>query len=107
MFDDNLIQEFAQWKACNKENFTWHSYVNKEADLDLALGFAKFYCPDIIITEDCFLLKDRYRKAIFQAWKRECSDKTEIEKMMNLYELEDFFPFIPKLMTIMKKKSKP
>lgn len=44
MFDDNLIQEFAQWKACNKENFTWHSYVNKEADLDLALGFAKFYC---------------------------------------------------------------
>lgn len=36
-------------------------------------------------------MKDRYRKAIFQAWKRECSDKTEIEKMMNLYELEDFF----------------
>ena len=91
MFDDNLIQEYTQWKQGNKDSFTWWNYVNMKADLDLALGFARFYCPDVVIAEDCFILKDRYREDTFQAWKKECQNKTEVEKMMNLYELADFF----------------
>lgn len=90
LFDDSLIEEFTEFQNCN-DFFTWHSFVNMKADIDTALGFAKFFCPEIIIVDGCFLLKDRYDPEIFSLWKKECKTKTDIEKMMNLCELEDFF----------------
>lgn len=90
LFEDSLVEEFTEFQNCN-DFFTWHRFVNMKADIDTALGFAKFFCPDIIIVDGCFLLKDRYNPEIFNRWKQECSNKTDIEKMMNLYELEDFF----------------
>ena len=57
-----------------------------------ALGFSKFFYPDILEVEECFILKDKFSKEIFELWKNECeNDKVSIEKMMNLYQISDFF----------------
>ena len=52
----------------------------------------KVFYPDIIEVDGCFLLKDKYSSKIFKGWKKDCNNnKTDIEKMMNLYEVGDFF----------------
>jgi hypothetical protein len=92
LFEDELVKEFMEWKNANSNTFTWWNFVNMKADLQTALGFAKFFYPEIIEIDGCFILKDKYDKRIFDAWKAECNDdKTCIEKMMNLYEVADFF----------------
>lgn len=83
LFPDYINSEFKEWKDFNGENFTWWSYVNMKSDLDVALGFVKFFCPDIIIVEGCFLLKDRFFQDIYVDWKeskREIKMRTEMTK---------------------------
>jgi hypothetical protein len=92
LFDENIINEFTQWKKANPDSFTWWSYVNMKSDLQTALGFAKFFYPEVIEIDGCFLLKDKYDEVIYRKWLQECNNnKTIIEKMMNLYEIRDFF----------------
>lgn len=92
LFDDILIEEYTEWKTANPDNFTWWNFVNMKSNLDMALAFAKFFSPEILIIEGYFLLKDKFSKEIFESWKVECSgNKTNVEKMMNLYQLRDFF----------------
>lgn len=92
LFNDDLIEEYSEWKAANPDNFSWWSFVNMKANLDTALAFAKFFSPEIIDIEGYFLLKDKFSKELFESWKAECNwDKTNVEKMMNLYQLRDFF----------------
>ena len=92
MFSDKLIPEYVEWKSVNKETFNWWSFVNMKADLQTALGFAKFFYPDIIEFDGCFLLKDKFSLSLYKDWKEDCNGKKEdIEKMMNLYEVKDFF----------------
>jgi hypothetical protein len=92
LFDDELIEEYQQWKKANPNSFNWWSYVNLKADLQTALAFAKFFSPELIEIDGCLILKDRYDEVLFHDWKKACgNDKTSIEKMMNLYELNDFF----------------
>lgn len=92
LFDENIINEFTQWKKANPDNFTWWSYINMKSDLKTALGFAKFFYPEVIEVDGCFLLKDKYDEVIYGKWQQECNNnKTIIEKMINLYEIRDFF----------------
>ena len=92
LFDDGLIKEYVEWKNANPDNFSWWNYVNMKADLDMALAFAKFYSPEVIIIEDYFFLKDKFSKRLFELWKKECNNsKIDVEKMMNIYQLRDFF----------------
>jgi hypothetical protein len=92
LFDDHLIEEYQQWKKANSNSFNWWSYVNMKADLQTALAFAKFFSPELIEKDGCLILEDRYEEKLFHDWKKACSDdKTSIEKLMNLYELNDFF----------------
>jgi len=92
LFDDGLIKEYVEWKNANPDDFSWWNYVNMKADLDMALAFAKFYSPEVIIIEDYFFLKDKFSKRLFELWKKECNNsKIDVEKMMNIYQLRDFF----------------
>jgi hypothetical protein len=92
LFDDDLIKEYQEWRGANPESFSWWSYVNMKSDLQTALAFAKFFSPELIEIEGCLILKDKYDEALFKDWVDECKDdKTCIEKMMNIYELNDFF----------------
>lgn len=92
LFDENIIKEFVQWKEANPNNFSWWSFVNMKSDLQTALGFAKFFYPETIEVDGCFLLKDKFDDKIYRQWKQEANnDRTIIEKMMNLYEVRDFF----------------
>ena len=42
LFNDDLIKEYQEWKKANPNSFNWGSDVNLKADLQTALGFAKF-----------------------------------------------------------------
>ncbi|SFE49748.1 hypothetical protein SAMN05216378_3329 [Paenibacillus catalpae] len=91
-FGEDLIKEFLEHKEANPNTFTWWSFVNIKSDLQTALGFAKFFYPEIIEVNGCFLLKDKYDEQRFQSWKDACNNSKKcIERMMNLYELADFF----------------
>lgn len=92
MFNDEINNEFIEFRKINENKFSWWSYVNVKSDLNTALGFAKFFYPDIIEIEGCFLLKDKYSEKNFEMWKKDCrNNKRCIEKMMNLYQVRDFF----------------
>ncbi|MBO8172807.1 MAG: hypothetical protein H0Z33_13085 [Bacillaceae bacterium] len=92
MFEDELIKDYYEWKNANPGNFNWWSYINLKSDLQTALGFARFFYPDIVEIDGCIILKHRFSKKLYKEWKKECdSEKTCIEKMMNLYQLKDFF----------------
>lgn len=92
LFDDKLVEEYTEWKNVNPDNFSWWNFVNMKANLDTALAFAKFFSPEIVSVEGYFLLKDKFSKELFESWKKECNcNKTSVEKMMNLYQLRDFF----------------
>lgn len=92
LFSEDIITEYSQWKKANSGHFTWWNYVGFNASIQLALGFAKFYYPEVIIKDKCFILKDKFDEKTFEKWKEDCGgDKTEIEKMMNLYNVDDFF----------------
>ncbi len=87
-----MIKEFIEYKNANPNNFNWWNYVNVKADLQTALAFAKFFYPEIVEIEGYFLLKDKYNEELFESWKLEFkNEKVCVEKMMNLYELKDFF----------------
>lgn len=92
LFNEKIISEFKEWKDYNKEKFTWWSYVNMKADIQIALGFAKFFYPEVIIKDNCFLLKDHYETKVYDEWRKSYKgNKKEIEKIMNFYEVNDFF----------------
>jgi hypothetical protein len=92
MFKDELISEYIMWKKANPQNFSWWNYINLKSDLQTALGFAKFFYPEILEIDGCILLKDKFSKELYELWRCECNgEKTCIEKMMNLYQLKDFF----------------
>ncbi|MCL6601186.1 MAG: hypothetical protein K6T81_21000 [Alicyclobacillus macrosporangiidus] len=92
LFEDTLIQEFQMWKKANPTTFSWWSFVNMKADLQTALGFAKFFYPDVVEVDGYFLLADTYNERRLSEWIQECGgDKSCVEKMMNLYEVNDFF----------------
>jgi len=92
LFNDEIIKEYMDYKIANPNNFNWWSYVNIKADLQTALAFAKFYYPEIIEVENFFLLKDKYSEELLEKWKvNSQGDKRTVEKMMNIYELKDFF----------------
>lgn len=92
MFSDDLIPEYVENKRINKNNFDWWSYVNLKTDLQTALGIAKFFYPEIIEIENCIILKTQFSNSRYEEWKEDCKgNKRDIEKMMNLYEVKDFF----------------
>lgn len=92
IIDENIITEFMRWKISNKDSFTSWSYVNLKSDIQLALGFANFFTPELIEIENCIFLKDHYDEKIYNGWKESLGgNKTKIEMTMNYYEVADFF----------------
>ncbi|MFS0574797.1 hypothetical protein AB1K83_04135 [Sporosarcina sp. 179-K 3D1 HS] len=92
LFKDEINEEFMGFKEVNEGDFTWWNYVNMKSDIHTALGFAKFFYPDIVRVEGCFLLKDKFSQKNFRRWKEDSqNNKVTIEKMMNLYQVKDFF----------------
>ena len=55
LFKDDVVSEYQKWKKVNPNNFSWWNFINMKADLDTALAFAKFYCPEIIEIEEIII----------------------------------------------------
>lgn len=92
LFNNEIVQEYIAWHRANPNNFTWWNYINMKADIKTALGFAKFFYPDIIEEDGCIFIKDCFNIEKYGQWKEICgSDKSTLEKAMNSYELKDFF----------------
>lgn len=90
-FPDELISEYVSHKNLNGENFNWWSFVNMKSDIQTALGFVKLFYPDVLDVEGCFILKNRFFESIFKQWREKETEKSIVEKMVNLYEIKDFF----------------
>lgn len=88
---EDLINEYAEYKKVNGERFNWWSYVNMKSDVQTALGFVKLFYPDIVEVEGYFIIKDRFNQRVFNQWKEREKNKSVVEKMVNLYEVKDFF----------------
>jgi hypothetical protein len=92
IFNEEIVSEYMESKIINKNKFSWWKYVNLKADIQTALGFAKFFYPEIIEIDGYFLLKDKFDECTFNGWKKSCNDnKIQVEKIMNCYEVKDFF----------------
>lgn len=92
LFEKEILQEYITWQKANPNNFTWWSYINIKADIKTALGFAKFFYPEVIEIENCIFIKDCFTFDKYNQWKEVCkNDKLALEKAMNSYEIKDFF----------------
>jgi hypothetical protein len=92
LFDEKIIKEYIQFKNANPDNFSWWSYVNFKTDINMALSFAKFFYPEVIEIDGCFLLKDNFDENRYNQWKDTLgNDIRGIEGAMNSYEVVDFF----------------
>lgn len=92
IINQNIISEFIEWKKVNKDTFTLWNYVNIKTDIQGALGIAGFFLPELLVKDNCVILKDHYYEEIYRDWKEKLSgNKTKIEKIVNSYEVQDFF----------------
>lgn len=92
LFRKEILQEYIMLEKANPNNFTWWNYVNMKADIKTALGFAKFFYPELIEVENCIFIKDCFSIKKYNQWKKVCNnEKITIEKAMNSYEIKDFF----------------
>ncbi|PJI07261.1 MULTISPECIES: hypothetical protein [Clostridium] len=92
IFSDDLIEEYVDWQKANPNNFTWWSYVNMKADIKTALAFSKFFYAELMEIDGYILLKDNFDFDRYLGWKKFCkNDKNSIERVMNTYEVRDFF----------------
>lgn len=62
-----------------------------KADIQIALGFAKFFYPEIIEVDNCIFIKDGFTMEKYEQWKCVCKDRKTLEKAINAYEVRDFF----------------
>ena len=87
----NLLRDYTDFEKVN-DNWNILSYLNYNYDINAALSFSKLFFPDFIEENGCIVLSFLYNKENFNEWFDEFNgNKSEIEKMCNLYELKDFF----------------
>ncbi|WP_346848259.1 hypothetical protein [uncultured Clostridium sp.] len=91
LFEDKIIEEYIIWQKANPKNFSWWNYVNMKSDIQIALGFAKFFYPEIIEIDNCIFIKDNFSSERYEQWKVVCNDKKTLEKAINSYEIKEFF----------------
>ncbi|WP_346880154.1 hypothetical protein [Clostridium sp. UBA3061] len=62
-----------------------------KSDIQIELGFAKFFYPEIIEIDNCIFIKDNFSSERYEQWKVVCNDKKTLEKAINSYEIKEFF----------------
>ena len=92
LFENEIVQDYVLWQKANPDNFTWWSYANMKADIETALGLAKFFYPEIVEIDGCIFIKDNFTHENYNQWKKACkNNKMDLEKAINSYEIKDFF----------------
>ncbi len=91
MFDEKIVKEYALNNEQSKGFYTWWSFIDEKSDLATSLGFAKFFCPDMLEVDGCYVLKHRYDAKTFNEWKESGLTYKELEVVTNMYEVTDFF----------------
>ncbi len=92
--DLNVLSEYEALQNLNKKNWDIAEYLNLKYDINAAVSFSKLYFPDFIEKEGCVILAFRYNEDIYNQWKLKFNgNKSEIERMCNFYEVNDYFDF--------------
>ena len=87
----DILDEYIEYEKIN-ENWDIFSYLNLKGNIDLAIAFSKLYYPNIIKYNDLYFLESRFSENSYNLWKEELkNDVKSIEKMVNLYEVKDYF----------------
>ena len=87
----NLLDEYSDFQKVNSD-WSILSYLNMKYDINSAIAFSKLFFPDFILKENCILLSFFFNSQTFESWHSQMKgDISSIEKMCNLYEINDFF----------------
>lgn len=89
--DNSLLKDYLKFQNVNT---SWNigSYLNTFYDINAAIAFSKLFFPDFVEYRGCIIVELRFNQEICDKWFLELKGEiSEIEKMCNLYELEDFF----------------
>ena len=87
---NDLIKKYDDLKQGNNPNFVWWIYAMSRLDLQTAFAFVKLFSPTLIQMEGSMVLEEYFSMKAFEHLKQQYN-KTEIEKIMNLREIKDFF----------------
>jgi hypothetical protein len=89
--DHGILNDYLKFQSVNP-NWNIGSYLNTFYDINSAIAFSKLFFPDFVEYRGCIILAFRFNQEICDKWFLELKGEiSEIEKMCNLYELEDFF----------------
>ncbi len=100
LFENKIIEEYIIWQKANPKSFSWWNYVNMKSDIQIALGFAKFFYPEIIEIDNCIFIKDNFSSERYEQWKVVCNDKKTLEKAINSYEIQALGNILKKFWTL-------
>lgn len=93
--DLNLLDDYADFHEIN-QNWSILSYLNMKYDINSAIAFSKLFFPDFVVKDNCVILSFLFNSEIFEDWYSQMNgDISSIEKMCNLYEINDLFHINP------------
>lgn len=79
--DENILNSFSDIRGRSLMNHVANSY-----SIEMAIGFASLFCPNIVEVEDCIFIAEFYNGDI-HALKEEYTERKKIEMFVNAWSL--------------------
>ncbi|MCL2212661.1 MAG: hypothetical protein FWB93_02355 [Oscillospiraceae bacterium] len=79
--EEKILQEFPCWRGVNLLNHVQNSF-----NIEMALGFAALYCPEIIEVDGCVLIS-RFYNGDIERLRELYTDTQKIEKWVNTWSI--------------------
>lgn len=81
VINEKILREFSDIKGVSIMNHVSNSY-----DVEMAIGFASLYCPNIVEVESCIFIEEFYNNNI-DSLKKYYKTKKDIEIFVNSWSL--------------------
>jgi hypothetical protein len=87
----NILQKFSKIAGSTLMN-----HVNNSYDIEMAVGFAGLFCPEIIEVDDCIFIAEYYNGNI-ENLRKSYATRKEIEMFVNSWAIKEMFAYNPEL----------
>jgi len=89
--DEKILQEFPKYRGIDIINHVYNSF-----NIEMAIGFAALYSPEIIEVDGCILISHFYNGDI-EGLREEYKDTQTIEKWVNTWSIGELVKYDKKL----------
>jgi len=79
--DENILKSFSVIRGRSLMNHVANSY-----SIEMAIGFASLFCPDVIEEDDCIFIAEFYNGTI-ESLKKRYKNRKDIEMFVNSWSL--------------------